>query len=88
MARSLAQSARRRPGGRDLKPLSGLWPYVRRRLGDVMAAGLFLTVSSSASLGLSAAGRLVVDHGLQLHDAAALNRTFACLLYTSPSPRD
>ena len=79
MARSLAQSARRRPGGRDLKPLSGLWPYVRRRLGDVMAAGLFLTVSSSASLGLSAAGRLVGDHGLQLNDAAALNRTFAVL---------
>ena len=79
LARSMSQAADRRPKSRDLKPLAGLWPHVRAHIGDAVAAGLFLIVSSSATVGLSAAGRYVVDHGLQLHSHQALNDAFAKL---------
>ena len=79
LAQSMAQAAARRPRSRDLKPLAGLWPHIRAHIGDAVLAGLFLLVSSSATVSLSAAGRMVVDHGLQLHTYAALNETFGLL---------
>lgn len=79
VARSLSLSAARRPKSRDLTPLSGLWPHLKAHIGDALCAVLFLLISSSATLGLSIAGRVVVDHGLGMHDLAALNRTFLLL---------
>jgi ATP-binding cassette subfamily B protein len=75
LAESLAQSAQRRERRRDLRPLTALLPYVRAHRADAFAAGLFLLLSTSATLSISAAARLVVDRGIGAHTYAALNRT-------------
>jgi ATP-binding cassette subfamily B protein len=75
LAEALAQSAERRERRRDLRPLGALWPYVRAHRTDAILSALFLLVSTSATLGISAAARLVVDRGLGAHTYAALNRT-------------
>ncbi|HEX4180319.1 MAG TPA: ATP-binding cassette domain-containing protein [Caulobacteraceae bacterium] len=75
LADSLAQSAQRRERRRDLRPLGALWPIVRAHSGDAVPAVIFLLISTSASLGISGAARLVVDHGLSTY--GALNRTAA-----------
>ena len=79
LAQSMSQAAARRPKSRDLKPLAGLWPHVRAHIGDAILACLFLMVSSSATIGITIALRVVVDHGLQLHSYDALNRTSGLL---------
>jgi ATP-binding cassette subfamily B protein len=75
LAESLAQSADRRERRRDLRPLAALWPFVRAHRSAAIPAAIFLIISTSASLGISGAARLVVDHGLGAHTYAALNRT-------------
>ena len=77
LAASMAQSAQRRPKGRDLRPLAELWPHVKAHWPDAFMAGLFLLISSSASLAISGAARMVVDRSGQLHSFAALNAGFA-----------
>jgi len=64
LADQLAQSAERRPGRRDLKPLRALWPHARAHLSDVIFALVFLLVSTAATLSLTGGIRLVADHGL------------------------
>ena len=75
LADALAQSAQRRERRRDLRPLTALLPYVRAHRSDAVWAAFFLLVSTGATLGISAAARLVVDRGLGTHTYAALNRT-------------
>jgi ATP-binding cassette subfamily B protein len=75
LADSLSQSAERRERRRDLRPLAALAPYVRAHRADALLAAFFLLISTSATLGISAAARLVVDRGLAAHAYAALNRT-------------
>ena len=77
LAESLAQSAARRERRRDLRPLAALWPYVRAHRADAMLAAMFLLISTSATLGLSAAARVVVDQGLTT--VPALLRTMGLL---------
>jgi ATP-binding cassette subfamily B protein len=76
LAQSMAQSAQRRPKSRDLRPLAGLWPHVKNHWPDAAMAGLFLLISSGASLSLTWALRQVVDHGAQLRSYSALNGAF------------
>ena len=59
----LRQAAQRRAKSRDLKPLARLWPFIRAHWGTAAAAGFFLLVSTSATLGMTAAARLVVNQG-------------------------
>ena len=75
LAESLALSAQRRERRRDLRPLAALLPYVRAHRADAFLAAFFLLISTSATLSISAAARLVVDRGLGMHTYAALNRT-------------
>jgi ATP-binding cassette subfamily B protein len=79
LTQELTQSAQRRGRRRDLQPLRSLWPYVRAHLGDALLATLFLLVSTGATVGLSAAVRVVVDRGVKLHTYASLNHTFLLL---------
>jgi ATP-binding cassette subfamily B protein len=62
LAEQLAQSARKRPGRRDLGPLRRLTPYVRAHLGDALAALFFLLLATAATLGMTAAARQIGDH--------------------------
>lgn len=77
LAGALAQSAQRRPGRRDLSPLAGLWPHVKAHVSDALFALFFLLLSTSATLGLSVAVRVMVNQGLT--SVAALVRTMLLL---------
>jgi ATP-binding cassette subfamily B protein len=74
---SLAQAAQRRPGRRDLSPLRALWPHVKAHAGDALFALLFLLLSTSATLGLSVAVRVMVNQGMT--SVPALIRTMMLL---------
>ncbi|HYC81205.1 MAG TPA: ABC transporter transmembrane domain-containing protein, partial [Solirubrobacterales bacterium] len=76
---SMESEGQRRPKQRDLKPLRELIPFVRDHAGGALIAVFFLMLSTSASLGLTAASRIVVDEGFVSGSAAALNRTFLLL---------
>jgi ATP-binding cassette subfamily B protein len=69
-----------RPGARDLKPLAALAPFLRAHAGDAAAAVVSLLFSTGATLGLTAALRLVVDHGFGAASRQGLNQTFLLLL--------
>jgi ATP-binding cassette subfamily B protein len=77
LAGSLAQAAQRRPGRRDLSPLRTLWPHARAHAGDAVAALIFLLLSTSATLGLSVAVRVMVNQGMA--SVPALVRTMLLL---------
>ena len=76
LAATMASAAQRRPKSRDLRPLAELWPHVKAHWPDAFMAGLFLLISSSASLAISSAARTVVDRSGQLHSYGALNAGF------------
>jgi ATP-binding cassette subfamily B protein len=61
---------------RDLKPLARLRPFVVAHRWDAILAGLFLVVSSSATVGLTFAVRLMADKGLASGTASMIDRTF------------
>jgi ATP-binding cassette subfamily B protein len=79
LTQELNQAAQRRGRSRDLKPLRALAPYVRAHIGDAILATVFLLLSTSATIGLSVAVRIVVDRGVKLHTDQALNHTFLLL---------
>jgi ATP-binding cassette subfamily B protein len=60
----------------DLRPLARLRPFVGAHLGDALWAGLFLIVSSSATVGLTFAIRHMADKGLASQSAAMIDRAF------------
>jgi ATP-binding cassette subfamily B protein len=74
---SLAQAAQRRARRRDLSPLRALWPHVRAHAGDALLALVFLLLSTSATLGLSVAVRVMVNQGMA--SVPALVRTMLLL---------
>jgi ATP-binding cassette, subfamily B, bacterial len=69
-----------RPGTRDLKSLAALAPLLRAHSGDAVAAVVSLVFSTGATLALTAALRLVVDHGFGAHSRQGLDQTFFVLL--------
>ena len=64
---------------RDLRPLGRLGPFIAAHRLDALLAGLFLLVSSSATVGLTFAVRLMADKGLSSHSAAMIDRAFLTL---------
>jgi ATP-binding cassette subfamily B protein len=79
LTQELAQQAQRREKSRDLTPLRALGPYIRVHWIDAALAVVFLLVSTSATLGLSVALRIVVDRGVRQHTPQSLNHTFMLL---------
>ena len=79
LAQALEEAAERRPRRRDIRPLSHLLPFIRAHWRDGLAAGFFLLLSTSATLGMTVAARYVVDNGFAAGSGAALNRTFLVL---------
>jgi ATP-binding cassette subfamily B protein len=77
LAGSLAQAVQRRPGRRDLSPLRTLLPHVRAHSRDAILALLCLLLSTSATLGLSVAVRVMVNQGMA--SVPALIRTMMLL---------
>ncbi len=65
--------------GRDLKPLAGLGPYLGLHWPDAALAGVFLTLSTAATLGVTFAARALADLGFASHSAGAIARYFLVL---------
>jgi ATP-binding cassette subfamily B protein len=61
-AQSLAETAARRPKSRNVGALRRLAPFVRAHAGDAALSLFFLLISTAATLGLSGAARLLIDH--------------------------
>ncbi len=72
-------AARPRAGRGDLSPLRRLGPLVRAHWSDAALAGMFLTLSTTATLSLTFAVRLMADRGLASHSASEINRVFLVL---------
>ena len=62
LAQTLDEAAERRPKSRNVRALGHLIPYAAGHRLDAAAAGVFLVTAAAASLGLTGAARLVVDH--------------------------
>jgi ATP-binding cassette subfamily B protein len=62
LAQSLDAAAERRAKSRNVGALRRLSPFIAAHWGDALLSGLFLLVSTSATLGLSGAVRVLVDH--------------------------
>jgi ATP-binding cassette subfamily B protein len=76
----IQDGAAQRQGRRDIRPLGRLAPFLRAHWGDATWSLVFLLVSTSATLSLPAAIRLVVDHGFASESAVRLNETFLILV--------
>src|SRR5689334_709835 len=77
LAQSLEEAAGRRAKSRNVGALRRLAPFIAAHWGDASLSGLFLLVSTSATLGLSGAVRLLID---RTHvNAAGLNPAFLLL---------
>ncbi|WP_084399405.1 ABC transporter transmembrane domain-containing protein [Henriciella aquimarina] len=57
------QAAQTRAKARSIKPLALLWPYVKRHIGLVFVAAIFLVVSTMAALSIPALFGQAVDAG-------------------------
>jgi ATP-binding cassette, subfamily B, bacterial len=75
-AAGIAAAAQKRERGRSLRPLRNLLPYITRRRGDLIAAGVFLVLAAAASLAVPVAFRGVIDHGFAAGAASAVDRAF------------
>jgi ATP-binding cassette subfamily B protein len=62
LAQSLDAAAERRAKSRNVGALRRLSPFIAAHWGDALLSGLFLLVSTSATLGLFGAVRVLVDH--------------------------
>ena len=76
LASDMLKAENRRGRSRDLRPLRTLAPYVAAHKGLAAAALFFLLVSTMATLSLSLAARLVIDHGFTSETGSALNLYF------------
>ena len=76
LASDMAKAEAKRGRSRDLRPLRSLGPYIAAHKAVALGALVFLLLSTSATLGLSVAARLVIDHGFTAETGATLNRYF------------
>ncbi|MBC7667179.1 MAG: ATP-binding cassette domain-containing protein [Gemmatimonadaceae bacterium] len=76
LVQNLAEAANRRPRRKDIRPLAHLLPFVRRHVGDALAAGFFLLFSTGATLGLTGAFKGVIDKGFTKGSDTAINSAF------------
>ena len=76
LASEMDAAGERRPRRRDLRPLASLAPYLRVHWKDALASALFLLVSTGATLGLTAALRLLIDQGVGGRTAASVDHYF------------
>lgn len=77
---STDEIARRRPAGRELRPLRGLLPYVARYRGVVAAAFIALVASTSVMLYVPMTIRQMIDRGFTSENAEAIDRYFLSLI--------
>lgn len=70
------QNSSARPGGRSLKPLKTLVPFILAYRGTLVAALVALLIASAALLALPVALRYLIDNGFATNDVGTINRYF------------
>ena len=80
LASQISEAAARRPKGKTIRPLAHILPFIVAHRLDALAAFFFLLISTGATLGLTAAVRIVVDHGFVQGAPEALNRYFLIMV--------
>ncbi len=78
LAEQMGEAGERRERRRDIRPLGRLLPYALRHKGHMAMAGVWLILSASASLALTAAARGAIDNGFE-NGGAQLNLWFLLL---------
>jgi len=78
LAEQMDEAGERRAKRRDIRPLGRLLPYALRHKGHLTMAGVWLIVSTIASLALTAAARGAIDNGFD-NGGAQLNLWFLLL---------
>lgn len=78
LAEQMGEAGERRARRRDVRPLGRLLPYAMRHKGHVAMAAVWLILSTSASLALTAAARGAIDNGFE-NGGAQLNLWFLLL---------
>ena len=78
LVEQMGEAGARRERRRDVRPLGRLFPYAMRHKGHVAMAGVWLILSTSASLALTAAARGAIDNGFE-NGGAQLNLWFLLL---------
>jgi ATP-binding cassette subfamily B protein len=74
----MSEAGARRERRRDVRPLGRLFPYAMRHKGHMAMAGVWLILSTAASLALTAAARGAIDNGFE-NDGTQLNLWFLLL---------
>ncbi len=69
-----------RPKSRSLKPLQGIWPFIRPYNGALIWAAVFLLIAAGAQLALPVAFKHLIDDGMALRNASTINRYFILFL--------
>lgn len=78
LAEQMGEAGQRRERRRDVRPLGRLLPYAMRHKGHMAMAGIWLILSTTASLALTAAARGAIDNGFE-NGGAQLNLWFLLL---------
>jgi len=78
LAEQMGEAGERRERRRDVRPLGRLLPYAMRHKGHVAMAGVWLILSTAASLALTASARGAIDNGFD-NGGAQLNLWFLLL---------
>ena len=65
LADAMREGADRRARRRDIRPLARLIPFLVRHWGSALIAGVWLLVSTAASLGLTVTSRGAIDNGFE-----------------------
>ena len=77
---SPASTGKVAPGGRRLRPLVSLWPYVRRYRWRAVAALLALLAAAIATLVVPVAIRRMIDFGFSRDSASLINSYFTVII--------
>lgn len=69
-----------RPKAKSLKPLQGVWPFVKPYYGILIWAAVFLLIAAGAQLALPIAFKHLIDDGMATRDVGTINQYFVLFL--------
>jgi ATP-binding cassette subfamily B protein len=80
MSNAYEEEARRRPRGRNLRPLLRLTPFLRRYKLQMVLALISLLAAAGATLAVPVAVRRIIDNGFTVENASLVNKYFLAML--------
>ena len=80
MSNAYEEEARRRPRGRNLRPLLRLTPFLRRYKLQMVMALVALLAAAGATLAVPLAVRRIIDNGFTTENAALVDRYFMAMM--------